>query len=1279
MGSVYRAVDTAAGGAVAVKVLDIAPPGAADRFLREAKVLSRLSHRNIVRYVSQGADGPALWLAMEWLEGRTLAEMLEGGPLPLEAALNVAEQLAAGLAEAHAAGIVHRDVKPSNVVLRAGSADDVRLIDFGIAQLTASTQRLTGTGQFIGTAGYMAPEQIASPNSTDARVDVFALGCVLFESMTGSPAFPGASAVAVMAKILADDPPRPSAVAAHVPSGVDRLIGRMLAKSPEQRPSDMSAILGELRALRSAALTSEQRGVPPAQMTRREQHLVGVVLVTSPDGGGDMKAAIAAAIAHEARVFRLDDRAYLFVIRRAATADEEAARAAECALAVRAAAPSAHIAVATGLAESDAMMVGPAIDRCNTLLARGTAPGRIALDEATAGLLQGRFEIARSQDGAVLVAPTTSSGSLAPRGDRTPLVGRDKEVRYLEAELDELVDEPAPRAVLLVGDAGSGKSRVLDKLLSRAHARDARSLYARARVVGAGSALALARQLVRHASALPDDAATTALKGALRGRLATTYAEAELPRTLDFLVELCEPGAQADVVPELVAARNEPRMLADWLRRTFVEWLRREASRSLLVVALEDLHWADNASLAWIGEVMRASRDLPLLVVATGRPEVHERVPALRDLLQPQELRLGPLGRKASEQLARALLGVHSTPEAVERVVELSAGNPFFLEELARRGAIAADASRSWTLVAVLQSRLGQLDPRVRRVLRAASVFGRTFSEDALRELLGDEGDSPLRADLLSLVKEELLESPGLSAPGSEWTFRHDLLRDAAYATIPEDERARAHGLAAAWLERKGRAEPLAVADHLERAGRASDAAEHLLHAAELAQRGGSLPDALELIARARPHVAPGRRGLLEALAGSVHAMMRDWTAATDASNKALSLVPPGTLEWFRAAAIQTFASLSNADANTIGRVAAALEAIRSTPEPSGPYAFSIMTLVVALGMAGKRDTALQVLERVEGGLEEGQRDPSFTAWGEAARSHANLLLRDDPGRAAQSALRAARIGSELEDRVLDVSAAFFVAQSLLECGDARGAMAAATRALSHAAAVPYIEVWAQQVIARAHLRLGDVDAALLHIDDLSRSSDLVVRHRAAMLGARAAYLQGDRERSLELAHAVLASEVSPFDVAHAADLLAHLALDAGDLEQARRHVDYGKAVAASRGAMPTSRSSLDYVHAAVLEREGHVGEAARAAATAAGRVRRLRSVMPTPETELGWLALAENVALLELAARLHADASPPGEAPASQRGPAPSTTFFDEESTVDVVEFSRPTDPEPT
>ncbi|MBK8943305.1 MAG: protein kinase [Polyangiaceae bacterium] len=789
MGSVYRAVDTAAGGAVAVKVLDIAPPGAADRFLREAKVLSRLSHRNIVRRLAQGADGPALWLAMEWLEGRTLAEMLEGGPLPLEAALNVAEQLAAGLAEAHAAGIVHRDVKPSNVVLRAGSADDVRLIDFGIAQLTASTQRLTGTGQFIGTAGYMAPEQIASPNSTDARVDVFALGCVLFESMTGSPAFPGASAVAVMAKILADDPPRPSAVAAHVPSGVDRLIGRMLAKSPEQRPSDMSAILGELRALRSAVLTSEQRGVPPAQMTRREQHLVGVVLVTIPDGGGDMKAAIAAAIAHEARVFRLDDRAYLFVIRRAATADEEAARAAECALAVRAAAPSAHIAVATGLAESDAMMVGPAIDRCNTLLARGTAPGRIALDEATAGLLQGRFEIARSQDGAVLVAPTTSSGSLAPRGDRTPLVGRDKEVRYLEAELDELVDEPAPRAVLLVGDAGSGKSRVLDKLLSRAHARDARSLYARARVVGAGSALALARQLVRHASALPDDAATTALKGALRGRLATTYAEAELPRTLDFLVELCEPGAQADVVPELVAARNEPRMLADWLRRTFVEWLRREASRSLLVVALEDLHWADNASLAWIGEVMRASRDLPLLVVATGRPEVHERVPALRDLLQPQELRLGPLGRKASEQLARALLGVHSTPEAVERVVEPLRGQPLSFEELARRGAIAADASRSWTLVAVLQSRLGQLDPRVRRVLRAASVFGRTFSEDALRELLGDEGDSPLRADLLGAREGGAARVPRAQRPGQ----RVDLpARSAARRRVRDDPRGRA-------------------------------------------------------------------------------------------------------------------------------------------------------------------------------------------------------------------------------------------------------------------------------------------------------------------------------------------------------------------------------------------------------------------------------------------------------------------------------------------------------
>lgn len=192
MGDVYRALDRRTGAAVALKFLRQVGKGYVTRFEREARALAQLTHPGIVRYVAHGRE-PAFFLAMEWLEGEDLARRLARGPLSVGQTLIVARGIADALSAAHARGIVHRDIKPSNVFLCGGRLEEVKLLDFGVAQLDKSTLALTGTGQLIGTLGYMAPEQAMSGRDMTPAADVFSLGCVLFECVAGRGPFAGSS------------------------------------------------------------------------------------------------------------------------------------------------------------------------------------------------------------------------------------------------------------------------------------------------------------------------------------------------------------------------------------------------------------------------------------------------------------------------------------------------------------------------------------------------------------------------------------------------------------------------------------------------------------------------------------------------------------------------------------------------------------------------------------------------------------------------------------------------------------------------------------------------------------------------------------------------------------------------------------------------------------------------------------------------------------------------------------------------------------------------------
>src|SRR5262249_39727549 len=203
------------------------------RFEREGQVLSELHHPCVVRYIAHGftkAGEP--YLAMEWLEGETLDERLARTGLSLEESLRVGRPLSAAAAAAHSRGVVHRDIKPSNLFLVGGQIEQIKVLDFGVARFGRTLSSMTRTGVLVGTPGYMAPEQASGSREVDARADIFSLGCVLFECLTGRPAFVGEHVIAVLAKIVFEDAPRVSELRDDIPESLDDLVARMRSKDP---------------------------------------------------------------------------------------------------------------------------------------------------------------------------------------------------------------------------------------------------------------------------------------------------------------------------------------------------------------------------------------------------------------------------------------------------------------------------------------------------------------------------------------------------------------------------------------------------------------------------------------------------------------------------------------------------------------------------------------------------------------------------------------------------------------------------------------------------------------------------------------------------------------------------------------------------------------------------------------------------------------------------------------------------------------------------------------
>ncbi len=253
MGTVFKAVDTELGEVIAIKTLKgdflQQDPTALERFKSEIRLARRISHRNVVRTHDLGENAGVYYITMEYIEGRSLKELIRArGRLPVAVVLSVGKQLARALEIAHEQGVIHRDIKPANMVVEPDGV--LKVMDFGIARLATRPEQsgVTQAGTIIGTPEYMAPEQVMGKD-IDARADLYAAGCVLYECLIGRPPITAETPYQLVARLIEDVPVAPRSLNPEVPPALDALIVAMLAKEPEGRPATALAVYDRLASI----------------------------------------------------------------------------------------------------------------------------------------------------------------------------------------------------------------------------------------------------------------------------------------------------------------------------------------------------------------------------------------------------------------------------------------------------------------------------------------------------------------------------------------------------------------------------------------------------------------------------------------------------------------------------------------------------------------------------------------------------------------------------------------------------------------------------------------------------------------------------------------------------------------------------------------------------------------------------------------------------------------------------------------------------------------------
>jgi tetratricopeptide (TPR) repeat protein len=792
---VYLAYDERLDREVALAIVVGGSPGAGRgagaaaaaraRVTREAQVTGRLGdHPNVITVYDTGDHEDIPYLVLRAMPGGSLADLLQRERPRLGEAIRLGGEIAAALAHAHAHDVVHRDVKPDNVWLAAdGSA---ALGDFGIAHRLGS-ERLTAEGVVVGTVRYLSPEQIRGEAIGPAS-DLYALGVTLYELVTGRPPFTAKDPTQVLTQHLTMAPVPPSQHEPAVPPQLERLILELLAKDPGRRPSSAATVVA------LAGMAAAERTAPAAPPRPDARRLVSVLAaradVDDPEALHGVFTRCAAVIEqHGGTVERYLGDALVGFFGLTESHGDDALRATRAAVELRAETDELRLGIESG---EVFLATGPHGTTITTGAAI-TAAGRLAEHAGRGEILLGddiRHAVAAE---ASIDAETGRLDALQAevpallRSPGTPFVGRDEELGELHAALAGARDEGVCRLVTVAGPPGIGKSRLAGEFLT-AIGDEATVLAGRCLAYGEGTTYRALADMVRG------------LGGDPRARLEEVLAgDEQAVRAVLSAIGLSDEGAQAEET--------------SWALRRLLERLARERP---LVVAVEDIHWAEPSLLDLLDHVATLSTGAPILLLCLTRPELLESHPAWA-APQPNRsiLVLDALVGAQAEELARRLgAGERSAP-----IAQRAEGNPLFVEQLVAVDAGQETSELPASIQAVLAARIDRLDQAERTLLQRAAVEGRTFHAGPLSAVLPEAERGRMATRLVALARKGLIGADRTEFAGEDaFRFTHALIREAAYAGLPKLVRADLHGAVAQWLEARPAAADEIVGYHLEQA-----------------------------------------------------------------------------------------------------------------------------------------------------------------------------------------------------------------------------------------------------------------------------------------------------------------------------------------------------------------------------------------------------------------------------------------------------------------------------
>ncbi|WP_428263483.1 serine/threonine-protein kinase PknK [Haliangium sp.] len=1266
MGAVYIGHDLHTGAEVGIKLLQHPEsPSMVSRFSCEARALASLRHPAIVPYRDHGVtDTGAPYLIMDWLQGENLAERLRFGPLNVPDTLRLGIRVCAALAAAHRHDIVHRDIKPDNLLLPGGSLDQVTVVDFGLALVGDSLADASAGVHFMGTPEFMSPEHARSDFSMDHRADIYSLGASLFTCLTQQTPFTGERVTAILAKVLFDDPPRLSDVRIGVPKALDELVTRMLAKDPDDRPGDAEEVAAELAAILDR-LHSDRRATTAPAITTGEQRFATVLLVhASPAVRTAYRRGVFAdpARLHGADLEVMADGTIAGIFSQRDHPTEAAARAARCALALQElGAGTIVLATSRGLVRKR-LMVGQVIDRAAELLHTAVADRSaqappegwyVTIDDATAGLLHRRFSLASAGPRCYRLLPPTQDVGAGPRllGVVTSCLGRDHELAHLSGLLQTCAGERRARVALVTGAAGVGKSRLRAELGDRVGAwvdgglgdAPAPAVWlGRGDWLRAGAAFGLLAEILRDAMGLAAGQPAEEWRACITARVAELGDSAETARIAAFLGEILRTPFDDPDNLQLTAARHDAQVMHDQMRRAFLDWLAAELDRHPVLILVDDAHWGDAPSFRFLEAAVHRLADRPLMLAVFARAQGGEPYLEHFTRARPDQIHLEPLSPETCRVLVRQVLnGSHAVPEeVVERVIERSEGNAFFLEELLRSVHESDEDALPQTVLAVAEARLAALPDHVRRVLRAASIFGRTFWRGGVAALVGDAMDEDtLDAILAALVEREFIaeRAEARFAGEREYRFASELTREVAYGTLTADDRSRGHVRAGLWLTSAGETATVVLAEHFRRGDANERAVDCYLCAAQQALDANDGDAVMEHAEQAEACGAAGvTLGTLRLLQAEVHNWRSEPEAARRRSFEAMKLLPRGSAAWANATHHAAWAHGSLGRLDDVTALLELLEHCCSNGDQTGNYIIAMAYIGAHLMVGGRYEQAQAADALIAAAVAKSPPDARVSAAVSHMRS-VQAFFADELDRACDLMCEAVSIWSELGNQrkaLMEAGNAGFVQCELGEYEHAAETLRGTVED-AHQAGLDHLVRMNRGNLARALGRMGQLDEALAicqqAIDEAgSLRIDTSCRTYLAELLLRAGRYD---EGLAQVDRALVIAEGVPSLCGEALGVRARLLLRLQRPREALRAATAGMDILDRLGAIDGGEAGLRLAHAEALYATHRVAAAKAAIAAARERLLARAAHITDPARRRSFLSrVAEHAATMELA-----------------------------------------------